>query len=733
MRTELLAPAGSLAGLKAVINAGADAVYVGGSLFGARAYAENPDEEEMLRGIEFAHLRGAKVYLTVNTLLKEREMERLYDFILPYYRQGVDAVLVQDFGVLKFLHQHFPDLPLHASTQMTLTGPKGASLVREYGITRVVPARELSLKELKRIKEETGLEVECFIHGALCVCYSGQCLYSSMLGGRSGNRGRCAQPCRLLYLMDDKTGFDGKTSILDKKESRHFISPKDLSGIDAIRDLVSAGIDSLKIEGRMKRPEYAAGVTAIYRKYLDLALSGKAYQVEKKDRQILYDLYNRTGFTDGYFRRHNGPEMMAPVKHELTNEETTARQKLYELMNEAYLKKDRQVPVEGSVRIHQHENMQLTLSCGALTISRQGDAAEAADRQPLTEEAIRSRLMKTGGTDFSFRSLNVDTDGTSFLPVRSLNEIRRAALEDLKEELIRPYRRFSEIPAQEKRHPDRAVPGTDLTVNVLVSTMEQFEEVLSSPAVSHIYLESALLGKNTPVKDAEAALHAADKAGKRLIIALPYIDRLGSEERELKTAAAALIEKGLGGFLVRSTESLSDLKSRGLSAHLISDAGLYTYNSASKEFLRDQGILKDTAPFELNARELAERDNTGSELVIYGHLPLMVTAQCLEKNTAGCTKKNRTHVLTDRLGMKFKVKCVCKFCYNIIYNSVPLSLLSETAAVAKMGFHSVRLQFTDEQAEEVRRILQRTSEAIRKGGAVYDGDYTKGHYGRGVE
>ena len=346
MRTELLAPAGSLAGLKAVIAAGADAVYVGGTRFGARAYADNPGEEDLLYGIDYAHLRGAKVYMTVNTLLKEEEMDSLCSYMEPYVRCGLDAVLVQDFGVLMMLREAFPDLPLHASTQMTVTGPEGAALLRDYGVTRVVPARELSLRELIRIKEISGLEVETFVHGALCYCYSGACLMSSMIGGRSGNRGRCAQPCRLLNLLNDKTGFDGSTSILERKEARHFMSPKDLCTIDLLPEMVQAGIDSLKIEGRMKKPEYAAGVVSVYRACLDRAMTDPDhYRVSEEEHRILYDLYNRSGFTDGYFHRRNGPEMMALVKHELTKEETDARQRLYEEMHLRYMDEPYTVPV----------------------------------------------------------------------------------------------------------------------------------------------------------------------------------------------------------------------------------------------------------------------------------------------------------------------------------------------------------------------------------------------------
>ena len=314
-QVEILAPAGSMDSLKAAVAAGADAVYTGGMMFGARAYANNLSEDELLEAIDFVHLHGKKLYLTVNTLLKEQELEeKLYAYLHPYYRQGLDAVIVQDIGVLRFIRKTFPDLPVHASTQMTITGVDGAKLLEKEGVTRVVTARELGIEEVRKIAEETDLEIESFVHGALCYCYSGQCLFSSFLGGRSGNRGQCAQPCRLLYQAegDDK--------------SRYLLSLKDICTLDLIPEMVEAGIDSFKIEGRMKKPEYVAAVAHLYRKYTDLYLellerapegtdpevfAKQKFRVEEADRSVLLDLYNRGGFHTGYYHTQNGREMVS--------------------------------------------------------------------------------------------------------------------------------------------------------------------------------------------------------------------------------------------------------------------------------------------------------------------------------------------------------------------------------------------------------------------------------------
>lgn len=299
-KIELLAPAGSYESLLAAYKTGADAVYAGGSRFGARAYADNFTEEQFLEAIDYAHFHNKKLYLTLNTLLKSKELQKeLYQYVAPLYEQGLDGVIVQDMGVLSFLKSAFPELPIHGSTQMMVTGTDSAMLLKEKGVCRVVPARELSVSELKHMKEICGMELEVFIHGALCYCYSGQCFFSSLLGGRSGNRGRCAQPCRLAYTVDRYTG--------------HVLSPKDLCGLKVIPALYEAGVDSFKIEGRMKSPAYTAGVVSVYRKYLDLFYaSPNQYCVEDKDIEQLMDIYNRGGMTDGYFYKHNAGAMISP-------------------------------------------------------------------------------------------------------------------------------------------------------------------------------------------------------------------------------------------------------------------------------------------------------------------------------------------------------------------------------------------------------------------------------------
>ncbi|MBR5047415.1 MAG: U32 family peptidase, partial [Eubacterium sp.] len=303
---ELLAPAGSIEYLKAAVLAGADAVYFGGTRFGARAFARNFNRDTVIEAIDYLHFHDRRGYMTVNTLIKEKELQNdLYAYLLPFYKAGLDGVIVQDPGAASFIHEHFPDMEIHGSTQMMITGISGALAAKKMGMNRIVPARELSREELMAIKDATGLELEIFIHGALCYAYSGQCLLSSTYGGRSGNRGRCAQPCRLPYRAYDASGR------LMEEEERHLLSPRDLYSLTTLPAIISSGVDSLKVEGRMKNVEYVAGVISVYRRYLDLYASGQPYRVKEEDLKTLEELYVRTAFTEGYWSKHNGPDMMS--------------------------------------------------------------------------------------------------------------------------------------------------------------------------------------------------------------------------------------------------------------------------------------------------------------------------------------------------------------------------------------------------------------------------------------
>ena len=490
-RVEILSPAGSYESLKAAIAAGADAVYIGGSRFGARAFADNLQEDKLLEAIDYVHLHGRKIYLTVNTLLKEKELqEELYDYLLPYYKQGLDAVIVQDIGVLQFVKKHFPELPVHASTQMTITNVLGAKMLEDLGVERVVTARELQLDEIAEISNQTNLEIESFVHGALCYCYSGQCLYSSLVGGRSGNRGQCAQPCRLPYKVGNN------------KEIQYLMSLKDMCTLEYIPELVEAGIYSFKIEGRMKKPEYVALVTAMYRKYVDLYLKKgkKGFYVEPKDREMLMDLYNRGGSHEGYYHKKNGREMLSITrpnhagvpalqvlntnakkvsvkalvdihrgdvvelpdgaenytfsedirsgqnttiithKKQVFNKECvlhrTRNEQLIRNIQQNIIQRDIKEKINGKLILSSTDFAKMTVSYSDIIVEVTGDVPQEAINQPMDVERIEKQMRKTGNTPFEFENIDIELHGNLFVPMQSLNELRRNALEELEKQIL---------------------------------------------------------------------------------------------------------------------------------------------------------------------------------------------------------------------------------------------------------------------------------------------------------
>lgn len=489
---ELLAPAGSYEAFTGALNAGADAVYLGGQQFSARAYADNFTTEEMIRALRSAHFYGKKIYLTVNTLLKERELASLYEYLAPFYEAGLDGVIVQDFGVFCYIREHFPGLPLHVSTQMTVTGVRGASLLKEQGAVRIVPARELSLEEVGKIREEAGVEVECFIHGAMCYSYSGQCLFSSILGGRSGNRGRCAQPCRLPYEI-----YDGKKKL---SGSGYPLSLKDMCTLAYLPALLEAGIDSFKIEGRMKRPEYAAGVTAVYRKYIDLYYREGAagYRVEQEDMDRLRRLYIRSEIQTGYYERHNGKEMITLEKPGYESGDET----LLSEIRETYIREPEKMPVrmKASVKVGEPLRLHVEAAVGAegslpekpglpddvrksperpdlsedvwkspekpdlsedvrkspaktarLAAAVTGETVQYAKNAPLSAEEVKKRLCKTGDSFLTVKDCEISMEGACFVPVRALNELRRSAVEAFERAVTKSRRTALEAVAAESR------------------------------------------------------------------------------------------------------------------------------------------------------------------------------------------------------------------------------------------------------------------------------------------
>ena len=738
-KPELLAPAGSLESLKAAVNAGADAVYVGGTKFGARAYADNPAEEALLSGISYAHLYGAHVHLTVNTLMKEEELSALPEFIRPYCEAGLDAAIVQDIGAFPVLRRYFPLLSLHASTQCTVTGPESAAFFKSLGAVRVIPARELSLKELIRIREKTGLEVETFIHGALCYAYSGQCLMSSLIGGRSGNRGRCAQTCRLPFSVSDGAGRQSRPS------EPCLLSCKDLCGLDLIPDLVSAGIASLKIEGRMKSPRYTAGVVEIYRKYLDLFYreGREGFHVEPEDRRQLLELFDRGGQTDGYFYRHNGRDMLTLKKKPEFRESNTA---LFNRLEEQYVRQEKKIPVTGEAVIKAGEPMRLTAGLGegedAVRVEVTGAVPEKAASRSASEEETLTRLRKTGDTPFVFENLELTLEPGLFLPVSALNTLRRSALSVLREKILK---RAEDRGAKREMPADAAaVPVTQTSadsaeapciLHVTAETEEQLSAAMEEPSVGDVSLSADCISPERWKKTGEI-LH---RKGKRALLCMPqifreealqYFDRWNRE----------LVSAGFDAFVIRSPEEAGELRRRfreagGGTPVLCPDFTVYAFNREAAARIRDAAPGRRTLSVELNRRELRGLAGPGTELVVAGRLPMMVSAQCLKKTAFRCDRQPALLTLKDRNGAEMPVRTHCAFCFNEILNADPLWLGGEAEDVRGLGVSSVRVLLTDESGEESRRVIRAAADAFLSGKRVSDpyGRSTRGHFKRGVE
>lgn len=746
---ELLAPAGSLKTLKAVIHAGADAVYLGGSMFGARAYANNFNEEELLEAIRFGHIHGRKIILAVNTLLKEYELGQLYDYLHPYYEAGLDAVIVQDMGVMEFIKTHFPNLPIHTSTQMTITNVEGARLLKEQGVERVVTAREMSLEEIQRIHDEVGVELESFIHGALCYCYSGQCLFSSIIGGRSGNRGKCAQPCRLSYEV-----LQGEKS-LTGHHATPILSLKDMCTLPFLYELADHGVYSFKIEGRMKTPEYAAGVVSIYRKYMDSYLDGSRIPVEKKDIRALLELGNRGGFTSGYYYHHNDSDMLSGESASHNKSEGV----LQDNIRREYVETELKEKIKGKLILNKECPAKIEVQYGKIKVSYQGDMVLAAQNRPLTKEVVTEKITKTGNTPFVFEKLEVTMDDDIFMPVNQLNQLRRGALEALEEALLKPYERTlpelvktssaetdrqttgnaineKQISGQSLSQTSRQQPaGSSTEVRVLIEDAEQLLAVLKADFVDTVYLDCMLYTRENLIRKLSEDIDRVHASGKKAFYVFPFIFR---QQTSLfyEKIMPELKKLPLDGIMVRSLDEIAFIKEWGNENwQMVSDSNLYTYSNEASEYFYRLGMMQDTIPVELNRKEILRRENSRSEMIIYGRLPLMITAQCIHKNTLGCMHQPKVLNLKDRYSVHFPVKNFCSECYNVIYNSLPVCLFKEDVTVKKIAPAAVRLSFTTETGEEAEQILTIYGDIYKNGGILgqLPMECTNGHFKRGVE
>lgn len=791
---EILAPCGSYDIFVAAVKAGADACYLGGNKFGARAYAQNFDTESIIKAIDYAHLHGVKLYLTVNTLFKNNEINQIYDYLMPLYNAGLDAVIVQDLGAFRYIGKAFPDIHVHCSTQMNITSHHAAAYMKELGATRVVTAREMSLDEIKALKSRVDIEVETFVHGAMCYSYSGQCLMSSLAGGRSGNRGRCAQPCRKCY--------DGE----------YILSMKDMCTLENLPQIIDAGIDSLKIEGRMKNEYYVASSVQAYKELVNDYKKG-CFSVDKarEYKNKLANIYNRGGFCEGYFFQHKATDMIS--KHRPNNQGVKIG-RLTKIQNgsiavkltdelykgdvlEVALKDDTVIDITSGISGHVDDNITLnapktkmmrnnqdiyrtrcnvmlkkideeilsgknsiaidgkfTGFCGTplrLDISIKGkeytstvfgDIVETSDNRPANQEQIRAKLSQLGNTEYYFDRLDINISENSFIPAGMIKRLRREAIELLEKKITDSHRRDNslKISTQCDEHLYNELKNNrlicDIPIKVGVINKKQLDIVLGYDCIYGIYMDMSLYNE---IKDTNYLNRIREKS-IRLYIELPYVI---SNRFDINNY---LPKDNISGIYIRNIDGLlcinkSDNKRFLEDFEVIRGSSLYSYNDWASYFI--DNVHKETIveiSKELNLKELQDIAVPNGEMVIYEHQQVMLSAQCIRKNKHKCNHNSDIIKITDGRGNIFYSRAVCSECVNIIYNGVPFCMLGriKTDMADMMNIKYFRANFTVETDDNVKRIMDTISE-FKSGMDVGDmlgkthEVYTTGHYYRGVE
>lgn len=693
---ELLSPAGSMDALRAAVQNGANAVYLGCGAFNARQGAKNFSPEELPDAVRYCHVRGVKVHLALNTLVTDREMPRAAEIIGLAVKSGVDALIVQDLGVAALCRQIAPEVPLHASTQMSLHSLSGVQQAAELGLQRAVLARELPREEIAFICRNSPIEIEVFVHGALCMCYSGQCYMSSVIGRRSGNRGQCAQPCRLPY------GYG-------HFEDKYPLSLKDNCLIFWVRELERMGVTSLKIEGRMKRPEYVAIATRIYRAAID------GQSVSAQEVMELRDAFSRQGFTQGYYVGKKGPEMFGVRQKERENRPLMQAARASYENTEAPL-----VPVRFYAIVNRRQNAMLAVQDDLGNICKtEGPVPQTAVSKPLTTQELHDRLAKTGGTPYyCVESKSVVEPGVS-LPAAAINAMRREVLTHLT--AVRGRREDTlalegDVPPM--RYPGSAKPPR-LTVSVLRAGQITPRLLAMKPA--RLYVPLDVFKQDTSWID--AVPERTDIA-----VVLPRVIR-DPEAAEVMAGLELAYAAGIRKVLAGNLGHISLARSRGFG--VCGDFGLNLFNSRAANLMQALDLCSATASFEMTLPQIRDLSKAvPTELIVYGRLPLMLTENCVIRGRSGaCACQTGQTKLVDRKGEEFRVIRDQDTCRNVILNSKKLYLLDKLTELQQMGLWALRLQFTTENPREVDGIL----EQWRSGGRFEPGSSTRGLYLRGVE
>ena len=692
---ELLSPAGSPEAVQAAVQNGADAVYLGYGNFNARRNAANFDDAALRAAVSYCHLRGVKVYVTLNTLLSDRELPAAAKLVATLSDMGVDALLVQDLGVARMARQVAPDLPLHASTQMTIHNLDGAKLAaEELGMSRVVVSRELSRDAIAYLCAHAPVEIECFVHGALCMCYSGQCFFSSVIGGRSGNRGLCAQPCRMNY------GWNG---VADKP----LLSLKDLSLANHLQALEEMGVACAKIEGRMKRPEYVAIVTRVY---ADAIREGR--NPTRREQKALEQAFSRQGFTAAYYRNEPGPHMFG------VREKTPAPKELFAAARADYTRENPMVAVTMEAEIVPEQPARLTVRDRAgHTVTRTGPVPEAARKVALTQAQAQEQLTKTGGTPYDCESIAVRVEPGLSLPLSALNKLRREALEDLTRRRTAPPKRRSR-PFQPGVRYENRKEAPVFTISALRG--DQISQELLDLAPAMVALPPEELAERPDL------IGTILNAGVEPAVTLPRVcwdDELPALEGALERLRVMGVETVCAGTLAGvGLARRLDFRCRG-------DFGLGVYNAQSIKEYKRLGLRSVTLSFEQRLARIRDLSKAlDCEMVGYGRLPLMITENCLIRNRTGQCACQSVNQLTDRTGTRFPVLRAFG-CRNEIYNGKKLFLADKAKDYRRAGLWAVRLLFTTENAKECVQVLRR----YRQEGTYAPNEYTRGLYYRDVE
>lgn len=779
-KIELLSPVGNMESLVAAVQSGADAVYLGGARFSARAYASNFNDDNMINACDYCHLYGVKVYITLNTLIKEEEMTEALKYAQFLYRIGVDALIIQDVGLFHKIHEYLPDFELHASTQMTVHNGEGALFLRNLGFKRIVLSRELSLREIEDISKNLGVETEIFVHGALCICYSGQCLMSSMLGGRSGNRGRCAQPCRLPYTIYKKA--DGKS------EEGYLLSPKDICTLKDIREIIESGTSSLKIEGRMKRPEYVAGVVSAYRRIIDGLYSGED-SVTIEEYKKLLQLFNREGFSKAYLFGNVGRDMMAVNFPKNTGVELGRVQKdgttvlkedislkdgvrkgdkgftvskiilsgkevikavkgqKVKLYPEQYGTNDtlfktsdsdlnaeledvyrnpygRKIDLPLWVDFRVGEPLTLKTYYDGVEFIEHGSKVEKSVNRPIDKEKVEENLRKSGDTPFKFSSISFNVFEEGYTAVSALNGTRRELVGKLEEHIKGKYKRTDNIITHYK---EKVVAKEENNIIpqalACVVNSNQLRGAMDSgvTAAFDISMFGQSIDMDT-IKDSELYVKVPNIIKKEFENICKDLEAVLPYVRGIVTGNLGIIKR----FTGKTT--------------IIGDYKLNAFNKSAVDFYSSfiDGICLSV---ELNRGEMASLLKNYSiplQVMVYGRIELMVSEYCAIGSTFGgkCSNKgcggsckNGDYYIKDRKGMDFPIT-VDKYCRSHIYNSVPLNLLPNLSDLKGINANSFRFDFTDESYDETVRVL----ESFKSGSWNYEYEgYTRGHYKRGVE